>query len=207
MQLDGVEADAQRALGGGDEGLAHARHVGLGDHARRVPVLAEREWRGGDGRPRVLVRLERAAALPGPLRRALAAGMGDLDAELGGARAAALRDHARQRGFVVVGIKPQAAMGDAAVALDMGGLHHHQRGAGIRQHAEMHQVPVVGAAVVGLVLAHRRDHDAVGKLQAGQPIGREKGTAHGIEYSMWERHYYLGMILSENRFPLFGIMR
>ena len=40
-------------------------------------------------------------------------------------------------------------MGDAAMALDMGRLHHHQRGAGMCQHAEMHQVPVVGAAIVG----------------------------------------------------------
>ena len=106
--------------------------------------------------------------------------MRDLDAELGGAHAAAMRDHARQRGLVVVGIKPEAAMGDAAMALDMGRLDDHQRRAGIRQHAEMDQVPVVGAAVVGGVLAHRRDHDAVGKLEAGQLIRREKGAAHGM---------------------------
>ena len=114
--------------------------------------------------------------------------MGDLDAELGVAHAARLRDHARQRGFVVVGVQAEAAMGDAAMALDMGRLHHHQRGAGIRQHAEMHQMPVVGAAVVGRVLAHGRDHDAVGKLQAGQPIGREKGAAHGTD-TLWSGHY------------------
>ena len=82
-------------------------------------------------------------------------------------------------------------MGDAAVALDMRRLDDHQRGAGIRQHAEMHQVPVVGAAVVGRILAHRRDDDAVGKRQAGQSDRREKGTAHDADCSFgrsWGRH-------------------
>ena len=154
VQFDLVEADAQAPLRGGNKCRAHAFHVRFGHFARRVPALAERDWRSGDGRPRIGVRFKRAAAVPWLLRRALAAGMGDLDAQLGGARAPHLRDHARQRGLVVVGIKPQAAMGYAAMALDMGRLHHHQRGAGIRQHAEMHQVPVVGAAVVARVLAH-----------------------------------------------------
>ena len=39
-----------------------------------------------DGLPRIAVGLERAAAFPRPLRRGLAAGMGELDAELGAAR-------------------------------------------------------------------------------------------------------------------------
>ena len=70
-------------------------------------------------------------------------------------------------------------MGDAAVALDMGRLDDHQSGAGIGQHAEMHQVPVIGAAVVGRILAHRRDDEAVGKLETGELDGREQSTAHG----------------------------
>ena len=65
---------------------------------------------------------QRTAALPRPLRRGLAAGMRELDAELGGADAPAMGDDARQRRLVVVGIEPEAAMGDAAVALDMGRL-------------------------------------------------------------------------------------
>ena len=64
-------------------------------------------------------------------------------------------------------------MRDAAVPLDVGGLNDHQRGAGMRHHAEMHQVPVVGAAVVGRVLAHGRHDDAVGKLETGKAKGRE----------------------------------
>ena len=74
-----------------------------------------------------------------------------------------------ERHFVVVGIKPHAAVGDAALAFDVGCFDDDQRGAGIGQHAEMHQVPVIGAAIVGGILAHRRDDDAVGKLETGQP--------------------------------------
>ena len=169
----------KRALRGGNEGRAQALHVGFGHFARRLPALAERNGRSGNRRPWIGFALERAAAFPRFLRRALAAGMRDLNAELGGAGAARRMHDARQRRLIVVVVKTEAAVGDAAVALDMGRLHDHQRGAGIRQHAEMHQVPVVGAAVVARILAHRRDHDAVGKLETGESIGREKGTAHG----------------------------
>ncbi len=168
---------------GGNEGRAHAFHVGFGDFARRVPVVAERDRRSRHGRPRIGVRRERTCALPRFLRRRLAAGMGDLDAEFGGAGAARRRDHTGERCFVVVRIEPKAAMGDAALALDMGCLDNHQSGAGIRQHAEMHQVPIIGAAVVGRILAHRRNDNAVGKLEAGQFIRRKKRAAHGWGYS------------------------
>ena len=81
--------------------------------------------------------------------------MGELDAELGGAVATAMGDDARQRRLAVVRIKPEAAMTDAAAALDAGGLDHDQRGAGIGEHAEMIEVPVGRHAIVGTVLAHR----------------------------------------------------
>ena len=113
-------------------------------------------------------------AFPRPLRRALAAGMRDLDAELRGAGPARRLHDARERGFVVVGVKPEAAVRDAAGALDMGCFHNDQRGAGIGQHAEMHQVPVIGAAVVGGILAHRRNDNAVGKPRPASLIGEKR---------------------------------
>ena len=51
-------------------------------------------------------------------------------------------------------------------------------GAGIRQHAEMRHVPVVADAVVGAVLAHRRDDDAVRKRQIGKFYRREQSARH-----------------------------
>ena len=77
-------------------------------------------------------------------------------------------------------------MADAAVALDMGRLDDQERRAGIGQHAEMHHVPVGGAAVIGAVLAHGRDHDAVCKFEVGKLIGREQ--AH------WSWEGYSGLL-------------
>ena len=67
---------------------------------------------------------QRLGAFPGPLRGGLAAGMRELDAEFRRADALAMGDDARQRVLAVVRIKPEAAMGDAADAFDMGRLEH-----------------------------------------------------------------------------------
>ena len=170
VQLDRVEADPHRALGGIDEGRRARARCRPRRLARHVPV---RRRTGSPTAPIVChgssLGLERPAALPGPLRRGLAAGVRDLDAELGGADAAAVRDHARQRRLVVVGIEPDAAVGDAAVPLDM---RSPRRSPGRRRNSPACRDGVmcqsVGAAVVGAVLAHRRDHDAVGEFDAGR---------------------------------------
>ena len=94
-----------------------------------------------------------------------------LDAELGGAGTAYLRHHTRQRRLVVVVVEAEAAVGDATGTRDMGRLDHDQRGTAIGQHTEMDQVPVVGAAIVGRELAHGRNHQAVGEIEAGKPEG------------------------------------
>ncbi len=63
----------------------------------------------------------------------------------------------------------------------------HQPGAGIRQHAEMGHVPVVADAVVGAVLAHRRDDDAVRQGQIRQVLwARTKRSASMITSSLRE---------------------
>src|SRR6185312_11219548 len=61
----------------------------------------------------------------------------------------------------------------------------HGRCAGIGQHALVHQVPVIGAAVVTGILAHRRDDDTACELEAGKPDRRKQGTAH--EWTIPER--------------------
>lgn len=112
--------------------------------------------------------------------------MSDLNAEFGAAHAACLRNHPRQSRFIVVRVKAQAAMRDAAVPFDMGCLHNHQRCAGMRHHAKVHEVPVIGAAVIGRILAHGRNDDAVGKLKAGHTKGRKQGTGHGVGSALGE---------------------
>ena len=89
-------------------------------------------------------------------------------------------DDVRERRLAGVGVEAEAAVADAATPLHVAHLRHHQPGAGIRQHAEMGHVPVGGDAVIGAVLAHRRDHDAVRKLEVGEPDRREQGAGHEI---------------------------
>ena len=143
-----------------------------------MPVGAERNGRRRDRLPGILAGGKRAAALPGPRGRGLASGMPDLDAEFGRAVAAAMRHHARQGCLAVVRIDAEAAMRDAPSPLDTGRLDHDQRGPGIGQHAEMIEVPIGGDTVIGAVLAHRRDHDAVREFETGEPDRREQGTWH-----------------------------
>jgi hypothetical protein len=90
-----------------------------------------------------------------------------------------MRDHARESILARIRIDAGAAMRDAPDALDAGRFHDHQRRTGICQHAEMRRVPRARDAVIGAVLAHRRDDDAVGKIEAGELDRREKCTGHG----------------------------
>ena len=53
--------------------------------------------------------------------------MRNLDAELGGAVAAAMRHHPSQGGFAIVRVDAEAPMGDAASPLDASRLDHDQR--------------------------------------------------------------------------------
>jgi hypothetical protein len=105
--------------------------------------------------------------------------MGELDAELGGADRPRMVDDALHRLFVGVGSEARAAGGDAAAQFNAGRLDDEQGGAGIGEHADMGHVPVGHRAVVGRILAHGRDDDAVRKLDAGELDRREQVTGHG----------------------------
>ena len=85
-------------------------------------------------------------------------------------------------------------MRDAAMTFDVGCLHDHQGRARVRQHAEVHEVPIVGTAIVGRILAHRRDHDAVGKLEARHTKGREQGTGHEDDSTLAETRHFLALL-------------
>ncbi len=170
VQLDQLEAQARRAPGGLHEGIAHRLHALRVECLGSRPAGIERQRRRGDGGQRIMARLERVATLfPGPVRRALAARVCELDAETGVAVAAKEIDHAHQRRLVLVGVQPQATVRDAAAALDMRGLDDHQPGARDGVLAQMHQVPVGGAAVDRAVLAHGRDDNAVRQFELAQP--------------------------------------
>ena len=138
--------------------------------------LGRREWPMARPSATGPVRAAARRRPPRPLRGGLAAGVRDLDAELGGAGAAACVDDARQRRLVVVGVEPDAAMGDAAAALDMRRLDDDQARAGIRQHAEMGEMPV------GRRCRHRRCTGTSARRRCGSRARtgpRSKGVNRG----------------------------
>ena len=185
MELDGVDAGADCALCRLHEALAHTRHVVRRHLPGSWPLGTERNGRWSDRLPWVLSRSQRLTAFPWPLCGGLAPRMGELNAELRGAVTATMGDDTRQRRLAVVRVEPKAAMTDAAAALDARGLDHDQRCAGIGEHAEMIEVPVGGDAIVGTVLAHRRDDDPVREFEIGKPDRRKQGTGHGTRIIGW----------------------
>ena len=138
MQFDGVEADPHRALRGVDEGLAHPRDVVLGHGARGTCQLgpngiAEGAIVSQGSSPAVSARRPPRAAARTPCGRHARSGCRAW-------RCRCCRQWSMTRASAAsqcIGIKPEAAVGDAATPLDMGRLDDHEPGAGIRQHAEM----------------------------------------------------------------------
>ena len=83
------------------------------------------------------------------IRDSLTTGVRQLNTELRRTDALAMHNDTLERILAGVGINPEAAMGDTAMAFDMGGFEHQQARAGVRKHAEMGHVPVVADAVIG----------------------------------------------------------
>jgi len=97
--------------------------------------------------------------------------------ELDGGDAAVLLEEggdAGEEGDVVVGVDAEVAWGDAAFGADGGGFGHYGACSADGAAAEMDQVPVVGVAVDGTVLAHGGDDDAVGEGDAALLEGRKE---------------------------------
>ena len=131
-----------------------------------------RERRGREQRP-VAVLERQVDALPHQLRRALAARVAELDADLRASEFAWTKSTMRFHGGDLPLLPQARAAGrDAPAGRDAEHLGHHQPGAAERARAEVHEVEVVDVAVDGRVHVHRRDDDAV--LRAG---ARGAGTA------------------------------
>jgi hypothetical protein len=83
-----------------------------------------------------------------------------------------------QRGLVGIAVEAETGRRDAADRFHMGRLDAEHRRAGQRQRIDMGKMPIIGIAIDRGVLAHRRHHDAVGKLE-GAELDRGKQGAHG----------------------------
>jgi hypothetical protein len=97
--------------------------------------------------------------------------MAELDADLRVAIVAVEPDHPDHRRLVLVRPQSDAARRDPPFRLDPGGLDKDQPDAGDGVLAKMHQMPVGHGAVIGAVLAHGRDNDAVRDLQGPESDG------------------------------------
>ena len=126
VQLDKVEAQAISTFRSGDKGVADAGEAVFVECLRRRPALVEWDRRGADRLPRGVAGRQWAAALPRHLGRGLAAGMGELDAELGTAPAPAQRDDRGERRLVLVGIETETTRRDAPCRLDAGRFEDQQ---------------------------------------------------------------------------------
>src|SRR6185436_14801153 len=127
-----------------------------------------------------LIRCERLAAGCRRMYRTFASGMRELNAELCHTISTTEIYDTLQRGFVVVVVQTKTAVRDAADGRDMRRLGDQKAGRTHRELAQMHEMPVVRRAVLGVVLAHRRDHDAIGKREAAKLQRGEECARHSV---------------------------
>ena len=182
MQLQHVEAAALAALGRSDERRLDRVHRGAVHLARHLAIGKIGNRRRRHHVPAAL--LQRTVdAVPHQLGGALAAGMAELQADLGRRIGVDEIDDAPPRGFLLVVPQPGAARRDAGVAADAGHFGKNQPGAADGARSVMHQMKIAGHALLRRIHAHRRHHCAIGELPS-----RAAGTAgtsarHGFSTS------------------------
>ena len=170
VELEQVEARGQGVARGRGKLLADAVHIAAGQFLRGLGAPVPGQRRGGDERPGLPVGEWRAAAGQ-QLRRAFAPGVAELDGDLGSAAAVDEVDDAPPGLGVGGAPQPRAARADARLGRDIGHLAHDQPGTAHGSAADVDQVPVVGQAVLGGVLTHGADDDAVVEGQRAQREG------------------------------------
>ena len=174
VQFDHVKAQAHRASGRVDECRLHRVHAGAVERFRGLPLGDERNRRGRYRLPATLGRRHVATAVGGLYLRTLAPGVRELDADRHVAVTPHRRHDTRQRGLALVRIQAQALAADAPARLDRARLDDQKPGARHGQVAQVDQVPVGGTALYRAVLAHGRNHDAVGQRERAQREGLEQ---------------------------------
>ena len=158
---------------GAHDGAIPALVEGLG----YVVVRGEGDGAGGDGLPVAFLWCEEAFAAERRSHAAFASGVGQLDTGADALRVNEGRD-LLEPGDVLVFPDAEVGGGDAAFRQNGGSLDHDEAGASLRAGAEVDEMPVGGESIVGGVLAHGRDADAVGESDRTKLQGRKKRLAH-----------------------------
>ncbi|MNM85140.1 hypothetical protein D3C81_972490 [compost metagenome] len=186
VDLDHLETGLQGALGRGDEGGDHLLDFILVQFTRRGVLRVEGNLRRTYRLPAALFELDAALlAQPRAIGAGLAPGVSQLDtghAPLGGDETG----DALQRGDLSVVPQAEVFSGDAAIGGHRHGFSDYQASATHGAAAQMDEVPIVGQAIDGGILAHRRNGDAVGQGQLTQGVRLEQqaheGTSQGLQW-------------------------
>ena len=173
-----VEAAADRHFSRSNKLIAHPLHVGSAHFARHLAVRQIGQRRGRQDGP--VVAIQRVVhVFPHELGRTLAARVTELQAQLRLAVAVGEGYDARPPLHMLRRVQAGAAGGDARIGGDAGHLRVQEPGAAQSACAVVHQMPVIGRALHGRVLTHRRDHHAVRQAHAAQGEGREHRRRRG----------------------------
>src|SRR2546425_8310205 len=123
--------------------------------------------------------------------------MTELHRDLG----AAVRVHevhdALPRGHMLGFIQPRTAGRDPALSRNVRHLAEHEASPADRAAAEMYEMPFIGHPVLGDVLAHRRDDDAIGQYEITEAKRREHGRTCVVR-----RPWYVRMLVRLFSVPL-----
>ena len=179
VQFQPVEADARGALGRTYELVADRVHIGARELAWHLVLRRPRHGGGADDLP--IVGCERRVRfLPAELGRAFWSRMAELDRDLRVGLGMDEIDEPLPGALVLVGVEAGAAGRDAPLRRNAGHFGEDEAGAALGALGVMHEVPIVRRAVLGLVLRHRRDADAVLQLQPAHAQRHEHGRPHRL---------------------------
>ena len=186
MQLQRLDAHGLRLLGGVDKVFFDLLQVGLRHGGWRGLLWQMGQGAGGQRLPAAVLWRDQHAAVPRGGTRGLAARVADLDAHrhVGRQAPGALQLVAEGIGRGVVP-QAQASGADAAFGRDGRGLQGQHARAAVEQVGPVRQVPVVGLAVNGRVLAHGRHDDAV---------GQGEGATGGVESEGSEKQAHAAIL-------------
>ena len=173
VQLHRLDAQHVAAFGGVHKVGLDLRDVGQAQFGGRGFLRQVGQGAGGHGLPAAVFGGDQHAAVPGACAGGLAARVADLDAHghVRGQASGAVQ-FVTQRSLGGIVPQAQAAGADAAHGRHGSGFDGEQARAAVEQIGPVRQVPIGGLAVVGRVLAHGRNDDAV---------GQGEGTTGGVE--------------------------
>ena len=196
VQLEQIEPCLVRHLRSADEIVLHRIHVGAAHLLGDLTVRIIRKGRRRDDWP-IAGRQRLIHPLPHALCGSLATRMTELQRHLGVAvRVHEVYDPLPGRDGLEP-VHPSATRRNPSLPRNIGHLAEHEAGPTDRSAAEMHEVPFVRHTILGDVLAHRRDDDAITQYHVTQ-LERRKHGWRCVVRGAW----YVGLLLRLVGIPL-----